>query len=203
MHWSTRHLVRVMDTPATRSDITALLRLWGEGDESAQERLFPLIYEDLRRIARRHRRAMDSHQTLETTGLVHEAYLRLVDREQSEWRDRLQFFAMASRAVRSVVVDEARKRLAAKRGGDRVRVPLDDSDVEIADPLEEIVEIHEALDRLAERSPRMARVIECRFFGGLEMAETAEALKISPRTAERDWQRGKLYLYEILRPDRF
>lgn len=197
------HLDRTMDAAATRSEITILLKLWGQGDESAQERLFPLIYDDLRRIARRHRRSLDADQTIETTGLVHEAYLRLVDWDQCEWRDRVQFFAVASRAVRSVVIDEVRRRLAVKRGGDRIQVPLDDQNLGSAGPLEEILAVHEALDKLAEEEPRMARVVECRFFGGMEIAETAEALAISPRTAERDWQRGKLYLYEILRPDRF
>lgn len=187
---------------AQRDEITALLRAWSRGDSAAEEQLFPLVYEDLRRIARRQRRVADPRQTLSTTGLVHEAYLRMLGREGTDWRDRAQFFALASRIMRTVLVDEARRRLAAKRGGGRVRVALGEKDAAVADPIEEILAVHETLDRLGVHEPRLVRVVECRFFGGLAVDETAEALGLSARTVERDWRRAKLLLYEELRPER-
>lgn len=182
----------------SRDEITRLLRAWSQGDAAAEERLFPLVYEDLRRIARRQRRIADSRQTLSTTGLVHEAYLRLLGREETDWRDRAQFFALAARAMRTVLVDEARKRLAAKRGGGRVRVPLADDDVAVDAHMDEVLAVHESLERLGATEPRLAQVVECRFFGGLAVEETAAALNLSIRTVERDWQRAKRLLYQSL-----
>jgi RNA polymerase sigma factor (TIGR02999 family) len=188
---------------ADRHEITSLLRAWTRGDAAAGERLFPLVYDSLRQMARRQRRGVDADQTLSTTGLVHEAYLRLVKRQETGWRDRAQFFALASKVMRAVLVDQARRRQASKRGGDRVRVTLLDGDAITEDPTEEILTVHDALKRLEEEEPRRVRVVECRFFGGLAVAETAEALGVSVRTVEREWREARLYLYRALRPDRF
>lgn len=188
---------------ADRHEITSLLRAWTRGDGAAGERLFPLVYDNLRQMARRQRRGSDAHQTLSTTGLVHEAYMRLVNRQETGWRDRAQFFALASKVMRGVLVDQARRRQASKRGGDRVRVTLLDDDAITEDSVEEILTLHDALKRLEEEEPRKVRVVECRFFGGLAVAETAEALGVSVRTVEREWREARLYLYQALRPDRF
>jgi RNA polymerase sigma factor (TIGR02999 family) len=188
---------------ADRHEITSLLRAWTRGDAAAGERLFPLVYDNLRQMARRQRRGSDAQQTLSTTGLVHEAYMRLVNRQETGWRDRAQFFALASKVMRGVLVDQARRRQASKRGGDRARVTLLDDDAITEDSVEEILTLHDALKRLEEEEPRKVRVVECRFFGGLAVAETAEALGVSVRTVEREWREARLYLYRVLRPDRF
>lgn len=184
-------------------EITGLLRAWTGGDPAAGERLFSVVYDSLRRMARSQRRGVDEDQTLSTTGLVHEAYMRLINRSEADWRDRAQFFGLASKVMRSVLVDEARRRRTSKRGGDRVRVPLYERDAATEDPLEDVLTLHDALEQLELEEPRMVRVVECRFFGGLAVAETAEALGVSVRTVEREWRQARLYLYRALRPERF
>lgn len=180
--------------------VSRLLADCAEGDSRAFDRLIPLVYEDLRRIA--HRRLIHERpdHTLSTTAVVHEAYVQLVDQATATWRDRAHFFAVASRVIRHVLIDYARRRATAKRGGDVIRIPLsEDLDGREPDTVE-LLALAEALDRLAQRDPRLARVVEYRFFGGMTMPDVAEALGVSLRTAERDWRRAKAYLYQALKP---
>ena len=183
---------------ADRPEVTRLLEAWSEGSEAARERLFDLVYEDLKVVARnRLRHERDGH-TLETTALLHEAYLRLVRTRATDWRDRAHFFAVASRVIRHVLVDHARSRNAEKRGGGRTRVTLEPGTAAVGEPALEVLALEEALQALGEHSTRMVRVVECRFFGGLSVKETAAALDVSPRTVEREWQRARVYLYREL-----
>jgi RNA polymerase sigma factor (TIGR02999 family) len=186
---------------AKRDDITAFLKAWGDGDRSAFDRLVPLVYDDLRRIAHRHLQLERQGHTLNTTALVHEAYVKLADQDECTWRDRACFFAMASRVMRNILVDHARRRRAQKRGGDRVRLSLDEGLARVEQESEELLALDEALEALGERDARLERVVECRFFGGMKVEETAEALGVSKRTVERDWTRAKAYLYRALHPE--
>lgn len=185
---------------AGRGEITRLVEQWSSGDEEAFRRLIDLVYDDLRRIAHRHIRADRSGHTIQTTALVHEAYVKLAQQQDGAWPSRGHFFAFASRAMRHILIDYARRRQALKRGGARIRVPLtegvDVADVEIA----ELLTLDAALDKLAHHSERMARIVECRFFGGLSVAETAETLDLSIRTVERDWTRARIYLQQAMAP---
>jgi RNA polymerase sigma factor (TIGR02999 family) len=184
---------------AETGDVTQLLVAFREGDRAAFDRLVPLVYDDLRRIARGHLRRWRPGETLDTTGLVHEAYLKLVDQSRADWRDRTHFLAVCARAMRHVVVDYARRRAAAKRGGGAHAEELDEGRVAAAAQSEGMLALDLALTRLAEKSERLARVIECRFFAGLSEEETAEALGVSLRTAQREWLRARKWLREELR----
>lgn len=178
--------------------VTRLLSQWSDGDPDAFPRLVELAYEDLRAIA--HRRLLaGGNDGLETTGLVHEAYLKLVGIEAGPWENRARFYAFASRSMRHILVDHARRRGAARRGGDAVQIPFEEGAVAAEEPSADVLAVDEALERLAERHPRMARVVELRFFGGLSVQEVAEVLVTSPRTVEREWTRAKAYLLETLR----
>jgi RNA polymerase sigma factor (TIGR02999 family) len=185
---------------AGRGEITRLVEQWSSGDEDAFRRLIDLVYDDLRQIAHRHIRSDRSDHTIQTTALVHEAYVKLAQQQDGVWPTRGHFFAFASRAMRHILIDYARRRRALKRGGARIRVPLtegmDVADVEVA----ELLTLDEALDKLARHSERMARIVECRFFGGLSVAETAETLGLSIRTVERDWTRARVYLHHAMGP---
>ncbi len=188
--------------PAPSGQITDLLLANREGDAEAFSRLVPLVYEDLRRIARRSLRAGGPRKTLDTTGLVHEAYLKLVDQTRANWRDRGHFFAVAARAMRQILVDEARRRCAGKRGGGVPAVTLEDDGrgAAIAADAERLLEIEEALSALARLDERLPKIVECRFFAGLSEEETALALGVSPRTVQRDWMRAKAWLREEMGP---
>lgn len=180
------------------SEISQLIQRCGPEDERAFERLIPLVYDDLRSIARRRMRAERSGHTLDTTAVVHEAYLRLADAPDSGWRDRAHFFAVCARVIRHVLVDHARRRKASRRGGDAVHVPLREG-IEGHHPrMTEILALEEALQALERHDTRLVRVVECRFFAGLTVAETADVLDSSRRTVERDWTRAKAYLYRAL-----
>lgn len=175
------------ETPA--ADVTGLLLAWGAGDQVAGEQLLPAVYEELhRQAARAMRREHDEH-TLQATALVHEAYLRLVDQRRVEWRNRAQFFGVAAEIMRRILVDHARARHAAKRGGDAKRVTLGDADAadESSERGLDILALHDALERLAALDAAQARVVELRYFGGLNIEETAEAMSISPATVKREW----------------
>lgn len=188
-----------MDSPVSQHDdeVTLLLGDCAAGDREAFERLIPLVYDDLRRIARRRLAAEQVGHTLSTTAVVHEAYLQLVNQATATWRDRAHFFAVASRVIRHVLVDHARARKAAKRGGNAIRIPLnDDLDGKSADVVD-LLALDEALRSLAELDPRLERVVEYRFFGGMTMRDTAEALGVSRRTAVRDWKRARAHLYSL------
>jgi RNA polymerase sigma factor (TIGR02999 family) len=179
------------------ADITGMLFAWRDGDRGALDRLLPLVYRELRALARRRRRGR-AGETMDTTALVHEAYLRLVDQTRAQIRDRGHFFAVAARAMRQIAVDHARARLADKRGGGRA-LSLSDVDPPEAPRAEDIVAVDEALHRLEQIDERLPELVELRFFAGLSVEETAAALGLSPRTVKRDWRRAKALLYLTLR----
>jgi RNA polymerase sigma factor (TIGR02999 family) len=162
------------------------------------DRLLPVVYEELRAIAHRHLAGHGHAGSLATTGLVHEAYLKLVDQSRAEWRDRAHFFALSSVAMRHVLVDRARAHAALKRGGVHRPVTLDEETIAVDDCAETLLAIDDALERLAAVEPRLAKVVECRFFGGLSEKEIAEALGITERTVERDWAKARMLLRRAL-----
>jgi RNA polymerase sigma factor (TIGR02999 family) len=180
-------------------DVTDLLLDLPGGGRQAIDRLLPLVYDELRQIAHRLLLRENSGHTLTTTALVHESYLRLIDQRRVAWADRAHFFAVAAVAMRRILVDYARRQRASKRGAGNRPVPLDDA-VALADArAEEMLALNEALTRLSALNERLARVVECRFFGGLTTEETAAALAVTPRTIERDWAKAKSWLYQELR----
>jgi RNA polymerase sigma factor (TIGR02999 family) len=183
--------------PAT-SEITALLQAHAAGDAAALEQLLPRVYGELRRIARIRLRRERSGHTLAATDLVHEAYLKLLPVERVDWRSRAHFFAIASRAMRNVLVDHAVRRGAAKRGAGATVLTLEDHDAAREQPLDDLIALSEALTRLEQLDARQARVVECRYFGGLTLEETAEALKTSPATVSRDWTFARAWLHSEL-----
>lgn len=185
----------MLDPP---SEVTALLRDWSRGDPLALERLIPLVFEDLRRIAANmFLRENDGH-TLQPTALVNEVYIRLTDQRQVQWQNREQFFAVASLLMRRILVDHAKRRQAAKRGSGVANVPLDEA-LAIAGMKDlDLVALDEALSRLAEIDPRQSRVVEMRFFVGLDQDEIAEVLGISVTTVKREWKTARLWLFREL-----
>jgi RNA polymerase sigma factor (TIGR02999 family) len=193
------------EVPEARAVTEALVAL-REGAPGAMDRLMPLVYDQLRRIAHRQLGLEPTGHTLSTTGLVHEAYLKLADQTRTQWQDRAQFFAIAAGAMRRVLVDYARRHRAARRGGGRDGVThrpvsLEDVEIPVAGRAEVILALDEALDRLARMDPRLAQVVECRFFAGLTEAETAAALAVSQRTVARDWVTARAWLHQELRGD--
>jgi RNA polymerase sigma factor (TIGR02999 family) len=181
-------------------EITGLLEAAARGDRASEERLWTLVYDRLREIAGRELHRRGSGETLSTTGLVHEAYFKLADRPGIGWHNRSHFYALACRAMRQVLVDHARRRRAEKRGGGDRLVTLDRAAPASAQRTTDLVELDDALNRLAAINERLARVVECRFFGGLSLPEVADTLGIPLRTAEREWQRARAYLYRMLGP---
>jgi RNA polymerase sigma factor (TIGR02999 family) len=186
--------------PAPIERTTALLRTASAGDREALDALLPLVYDELRRIAHIHLRTEREDHTLNTTGLVHEAYLKLVDQTQVEWRERTRFFAIASMAMRRILVDYARRHRTQKRGGGWTRVALTSGSLPVESRAEMLIELDQALTRLAEVDERLCRVVEHRFFAGMTEAETAEALGVSARTVRSDWATAKGLLYQELTP---
>jgi RNA polymerase sigma factor (TIGR02999 family) len=184
--------------PAGAEPITALLLQASLGDRAAMDQLFPLVYDQLRRMASSSLRRERPDHTLGTTGLVHEAYLRLVDQTRVGWRDRAHFYAVAALAMRRILVDYARRHRRVKRGGGQRPVSLDEGAVSLDERAENIVALDEALTRLAELNPRLSRIVECRFFGGLTEEEIAEALGVTTRTVKRDWAKARGWLYQEL-----
>ena len=185
--------------PGNESITDLLLRL-GRGEGEVMDRLYPLVYEQLRRIAHRRMRAERPGHTLGTTGLVHETYLRLVDQTRVEWHDRAQFYALAARAMRRVLVDYARRYRALQRGGGLRQVPLTD-DAALTEQGESLLALDEALERLAALNGRLSQVVECRYFAGLTEDETAEVLGVTTRTVQRDWAKARGWLYLELREE--
>ncbi len=167
-------------------------------DMPSLDELLPKVYAELQQLARRRLRDERAGHTLDTTALVHEAYLRLKPLDEGQWRDRAHFFALASKVMRNVLVDYARRRSADKRGGAQTSITLDPDRHAIEPRLPEFLAVNDALDQLAALDPRLVQVVECRFFGGLSGPETAEALGTSLRTVERDWTRARAYLQELL-----
>jgi RNA polymerase sigma factor (TIGR02999 family) len=182
------------------TDVTSLLEAWSGGDASALDRLLPIVYGDLRKVAARRLRAERSSHTLSPTGLVHETYLRLLGQHRSHLHNRMQFFALAAQLMRRVLVDHARRRAARKRGGAGVRVTFDEAIASPA-PDADLVALDEALTELFALDARQARTVELRFFGGLSVEEVAEALQVSRSTAERDWRLARAWLYRRLKRD--
>jgi RNA polymerase sigma factor (TIGR02999 family) len=178
-----------------RQSITDLLVQLRGGDPEALNRLFPLVYAQLRVMAHRQLQAERPGHTLGTTGLVHETYLRMVDQSRVEWRDRGHFFALAARAMRRILVDYARRYRALRHGGGLQRVAFDEEDTAIAERGETLLALDEALERLAAVNGRLSQVVECRYFGGLTDEETAEALGVTARTVQRDWAKARGWLY--------
>ena len=181
------------------ADLTGLLRTWNAGDDAAFEQLVPMVYDELHRIALRCLAGERSGISMQATALVNEVCLRLIGWEGVRWQNRGHFFGVSAQMMRRVLVDIARRRRAERRGGPAaVRVPLDDIDLAAAEPDTGLIAIDEALDKLAVADPRKARVVELRFFGGLSMEETAQALGISLRTAHNDWAFARAWLYREL-----
>ena len=181
------------------ADVTGLLLAWRAGDTRALDRLFALVYDELRRMAHQHLGHERHGHTLDTTALVHESYLRLVDQTRVAWTDRSHFFAIASQAMRRILVDYARQYRAEKRGGAPERVSLTDTMLVVENRADTLLALDEALNGLAEVDHRLSRVVECRFFGGLSERETAEILGVNARTVRRDWIKAKGWLHRALR----
>jgi len=177
-------------------DVTRLLHAYGEGDREAFDRLVPLVYDDLQRIARAQLRGRKPGQTLDTAGLVHDAYLRLVDQTKADFQDRQHFLAVCAKAMRQIVISNARRKNAAKRGGGDRPATLNEDLHGDAGRDEWLLALDEALERLAKRDERLGKVVECRFFAGYTEQETAEVLGASLRTVQRDWMRAKAWLRE-------
>jgi RNA polymerase sigma-70 factor, ECF subfamily len=187
---------------ASEDRIEALLAACREGDRTALDRLYHLLYDELRIIAHRHLRGLGGDaRTLNTTALVHESYLKLAGGAPVRGRERAHFFAVASRAMRSILVDYARRSAASKRGGDLVRVTLQEDITQAAGRGADLLAHDAALGQLAENLPRLGQIVECRFFGGMSVQQTADALAISVRTVERDWTRARAYLATLLSDD--
>jgi RNA polymerase sigma-70 factor, ECF subfamily len=179
-------------------NLTGLLVEWREGDQAALDRLMPLVYDQLRRIAHRYVQRERNGHTLQTSALVNEAYLRLAD-QKVLWQNRAHFFAVTARVMRHILIDHARRRRYAKHGGEAQQVPIDEAAVMSLDRAAELIALEEALDELAELDQRKSRVVELRYFGGLSLEETAEALNISLMTVRRDWRAAKAWLYRRLK----
>jgi RNA polymerase sigma factor (TIGR02999 family) len=201
-----------MNIPRSRDDsarnstpaITGALRALANGAPGADEELAELVYEPLRAIAIRQLQFERAGHTLETNGLVHEAYITLVNQPGANFRDRSHFFAVAARVMRRILVDHARKHRTARRGGEYQVVSLDDvrpGGIAVHERAEELIALDEALDRLEQLDPRLSKVVECRFFAGLTEAETAEVLGVTARTVTRDWLKARGWLYQQLRSD--
>lgn len=179
-----------------RTPVTQLIAAVRDGETDAMDRLFEVVYEDLK--GRAHAQLAGSARTLDTTALVHEAYLKLSGGARPDWADAQHFFRVAARAMRHIVIDRARGRLTARRGGGVAPLDLDRIEVGADSAAEQIVALDDALSRLARQDPRLASVVELRFFGGLTVAETARSLDISERTVKRDWRLARAFLHELL-----
>jgi RNA polymerase sigma-70 factor, ECF subfamily len=178
-------------------DLSTLLRAWSDGDRNALEQLTPFVYEELRRLARRYMRRERPGHSLQTTALVNEAWMRLVDYKRMQWQDRAHFFAVSAQLMRRILVEHARRH-NLKRGGGVQHVPLDEAAVVCGDRAGDIVALDDAMNALARFDPRKVQVVEMRFFGGLSVEETAEVLKVSPVTVMRDWSTAKAWLHREL-----
>jgi RNA polymerase sigma factor (TIGR02999 family) len=190
----------VSEQPASPpGQITGLLRRWSGGDKEAADALFPIVYRELRQLARGQRRRLRAGATLNTTAVVHEAYLKLVDAPQVSVRDRQHFLALAARAMRQILVDHARRRRASKRGADAHHTDLDGREIVAESKALDVLALEDALNELGALEARLVQIVELRFFAGLSVDETAEALGLAPRTVDRDWRRARAFLHHELR----
>ncbi|MBL8186802.1 MAG: sigma-70 family RNA polymerase sigma factor [Acidobacteria bacterium] len=186
-----------MNRPASE-EITQLLLAWGGGDETALERLMPLVHAELKRLAKRYMNRQRTGHTLQTTALVNEAYLRLIDSSRVQWQNRAHFFAISAQLMRRILVDAARAKQNLKRGGGAQMIALDEAPEVFSEQAAELIALDDALKALASFSPRLSQVVELRYFGGLSEEETAEVLKTSTRTIRRDWKLARTWLYREL-----
>ena len=183
---------------SSRGEVTRLLLDWRHGDAEVQNKLLPLVYAELRLLARNLMRRERAGHTLQPTALVHEAYLKLFDQRYATWQNRAHFFGVAARAMREILVDHARRRAAAKRGGDAARISLDEIELKLPAPSIDLIALNVALDRMATLDPAQARLVELRAFGGLTIDETAEVLGCSPATVTRQWRHAEAWLHREL-----
>jgi RNA polymerase sigma factor (TIGR02999 family) len=183
------------DEVTSPHDVTRLLADWSNGDQQALDKLTPLVYEELRRLARRYLRRERPGHTLQSTALVHEAYLKLVDQQNVRWQNRAHFFAIAAQLIRRILVDHARARRTLKRGAEVQKLSLDEAVAAAGSRELDLVALDDALEGLAKIDPRQSRLVELRFFAGLSIEETAEVLNMSPATVKRDWASAKAWLY--------
>jgi RNA polymerase sigma factor (TIGR02999 family) len=181
-----------------RHDVTQLLVAYGKGNRDALDQLLPLVYAELHQIAQGRMRRERADHTLNATALVHEAYLRLMDQNEMSWQNRAHFFAIASRVMRQILIDYARKHTAEKRGGGTPDTLLDGKEISLGERADELLALDEALTRLAGFDERLAEVVEYRFFGGLTIEETAEVMDLSTMTIKRDWTKARAWLYREL-----
>ena len=189
-----------MTQPSTQ-EVTELLIAWSEGDKTALDQLMPLVYEELRRLAHHHMRREHPGHTLQTTALVNEAYFRLVDQKRVRWQNRAHFFAISAQLMRRILIDHARSHTRAKRGGGVRELALDEVAIVAQEQAANLIALDDALRSLAAIDERKGRIVELRFFGGLSVEETAEALKISPRSVMREWSLAKAWLYQAVTSD--
>lgn len=184
--------------PVLPNEVTELLLSWNQGDRDALDRLIPLVEAELRRLARRFMRRERGDHTLQTSALINEAYLKLVDQQSVQWQDRAHFFAVSAQIMRHILIDHARKHQYAKRGGGAEKIPLDEV-AELSDQrAAELIAMDDALRDLATADPRKSQIVELRFFGGLSIEETAEALDISPATVTREWRMARAWLHHAM-----
>lgn len=179
-------------------EVTRLLEAWSGGQREALDKLLPLVYSELRKMAQRYMNSQPSGHTLQTTALIHEAYLKLADQKDKKWQNRAHFFAVAGKAMRHILVDHSRTRQREKRGGETKFISLDQAPELSSERAHEIVALGEALDRLEQLEARKCQVVELRYFAGLSVEETAEVLKVTSRTVERDWRFAKTWLLREL-----
>lgn len=189
------------DAAPTSPQVTQLLVAWSKGDEVARDQLMPLVYEELHRLAHRYMKRESPGHTLQTSALVNEAFVRLVDQKNVRWQNRAHFFGIAAQMMRRILVDYARSRNYAKRGGGATQLSLDEALIVSDERSAEVVNVHEALERLAEFDARKSEIVELRFFGGLSIDETAEVLNVSPGTVMRDWTLAKAWLRREISSD--
>lgn len=186
-----------METSSS-TNVTRLLLAWGDGDKEALNKLIPLVHTELRRMAARQMRKEKPGHTLQTTALVDEVYIKLIDQKNVRWQNRAHFFGIAARLMRRILVDHARKRASLKGGGEFRKISLDDRTLAQQERAVELVELDDALSRLAELDAQKSRIVEMKFFGGLTTEEIAEVERISPRTIEREWRKAKVWLFDAL-----
>jgi RNA polymerase sigma factor (TIGR02999 family) len=183
----------------SQNEVTQLLLDWGNGDKAALDKLVPVVYQELRRLAAYYMRRERPGHTLQTSALVNEAYMRLVDYRQMRWQSRAHFFAVAAQAMRRILVEHARKRHFAKRGGGAVKVSFDEAAIVSQEQAADLVALDDALTSLEAMDQRKARIVELRYIGGLNIEETAEVLAISPATVQREWRAAKAWLYRAIK----